>query len=422
MPADSVNARRSLHAVLGAVVVFTVACSDGPNSPRDEVRSLVVNNDVAALAGAVSYANAGALPLEPVSPGAGLSTVSARTSATAAAPILLELVAEVASPVVSGRTLEATHVAIFGNNAFVSYNAAGEESVGAVASFDITDSRRPRLISLAALPNADANAIAYSNGRLFVAEATTDTAFADRAVLERIEVRNGQFQSTTVRVGLSSYAATGVAIYRGAVFATSGNGGLRSGGVTMLNESTMQPIYLDTFPDARAMEIAPDANLAIATQGTPGRARLYDVTTGQLRVADIAIGGSTLRASKGNIVVVRDWAFIAVGDGGMKVLSLARRRVIDGLARPTAAGVSSENLVTNAVSIDNNLVILANGGAGVWVASKSGNGSLNTSPGLTVLGRIGLSGTVSANYVASSGGLMFVAAGRGGLKIIKVTQ
>jgi len=422
MPADSVNVRRSLHAVLGAVVVFTVACSDGPSSPRDETRSIVVNNDLAALAASVSYANARDLPIEPVTPSAGLSTMSALQAATAAAPLSLQLVAEVASPVVNGRTLEATHVVAVGNNTYVSYNAAGEESVGAIASFNTTNSQVPTLVSFAALPNADANAIVFSGGRLFVAEASTDTAFADRAVLERVDVHNGQFRGTTTRVGLPSYAATGIAIYRGFIFVTSGTGGPRQGGFTMLEESTLRKVYSDSFPDARALAIVPEANLAIAVQGTPGRARLYDVTTGQLRVADIAIGGSTLRNSKGNVQVVRDWAFIAAGDGGMKVLSVARRQVIDGLARPTATGVAPENLVTNAVAVDNNLIFLANGGAGLWVASKSGNGSAGTSPNVTLLGKVNFGGTVSTNYVAVSGSLLFVAAGRGGLKIIKVTQ
>ena len=41
-------------------------------------------------------------------------------------------------------------------------------------------------------------------------------------------------------------------------------------------------------------------------------------------------------------------------------------------------------------------------------------------PNLSLLGKIRFPGRVSANYVASEGGMIFVAAGLGGLKIIRV--
>lgn len=430
------SARRTASAGALAGMLALGACSDAVRpiaGPSD--LHLQIDNDAASLAARMRYDNAGPLDIEAVAPPASVASAvvanSAVTNAAVVQALSLTLQAEVAPPVVNGVPVQATHVDVSGNYAVVSYATADESYGGAVALFDVSNTARPTLVSLVTLPNADVNAVAFGRTsgkgsravtRIFLAEATSDSGFVEGGVLERLDMVGGRIVGNSRRLALPSYAGTGVAVYAAYVFATSGTGGALMGGVTMVDGERMTAVAVDRFADARAMAIAPEANLAIATQGTPGRARLYDMSTGQLRISDLMVGGSTGRAAKGNVKVVRDWAYVAAGDGGLRVLSIARRRVIDSIARPQVEGVAPEDQVTNAVTVDGDLAFIANGGAGVWIVSTRTDGSSSGTPAVSVLGRLRFSGPVSANFVASRNGTMFVAAGAGGLKIVRVTR
>jgi hypothetical protein len=87
------------------------------------------------------------------------------------------------------------------------------------------------------------------------------------------------------------------------------------------------------------------------------------------------------------------------------------------IPRAFIAGVSPEASVTNAVTLLGNNLIHANGGAGVWVTATK---HLQQTPSFTPVGRIAFENGVSANFVAAKGQMLFVAAGRGGLKIVRV--
>lgn len=409
---------RRFHALCIALsaVVALAACSDAPSAPDAGPSHISINTDATALSGYVRYVDSESLAVDPV----GGEGAPARPMLAAAPPsFTLTLKAEVASPVVNGRTLEATHVVADAKYAYVTYGASGEESVGAIASFDISNPDRPKLLSLASLPTSDVNAIAMGSTKIYLAEATSDAGFAERAVLEELTVLKGVIQPVSRRVGLPSYAATGVSLYSGFIFVTSGSGGSGSGGVTVLDVSRLAALWSDIFLDARAMSIAPLSRTAVALQGSQGRLRVYDATNYLAGPYTIDIGGASIPSSKGTLEILNDWVFASAGEGGAKIVSISGRRVIASLPRPVEADVDPADAVSNAVTVDGDLVFVANGGAGVYVASKQGNGT-GMNPNLTLLGKIRFSGRVSANYVASKSGMLFVAAGLGGLKIIRV--
>lgn len=404
---------------VAALALVFAACSDAPAGPGVDEPRLEIITDAATLASMVRLTNGRELPIESVE---GRASLSARATAAATAPFALALQAEVTPPVVGGRTLEATHLVVEQDYAYVSYGASGDDFAGAVVVFDIRTRTNPRVVSMALLPRVDVNAIAVSAGRVYLAEARGDSAFSDRAALEVIEVRSGVLQPSSRRVPVPSYAATGVSIYGNLIFVTSGTGGPRQGGVTVIDRARLVVLGTDPFADARALEVSQTEEVAIAFQGTPGRLRVYDARTGTLRISELAVGGGGIAASKGDLETMRDWVYVAAGDGGVKVVSLARRAVIDSLARPVDASVEPADAVSNAVTVDADLVLVANGGAGVYVASQQGTGSSTGRPNLSLLGRIRFDGPVSANFVGSRNGVLFVASGLGGLKIISVTR
>ena len=95
------------------------------------------------------------------------------------------------------------------------------------------------------------------------------------------------------------------------------------------------------------------------------------------------------------------------------------------MPRPDAAslGLSPSVVVTNAASVDGDLLFVANGEAGVYVAQGSqsfaATGS-ETAQEITMLGKLRFNNLQSVNHVAYRSGHLIIAAGLGGLKIVKV--
>ncbi|MBE0595046.1 MAG: hypothetical protein IH616_21885, partial [Gemmatimonadales bacterium] len=96
---------------------------------------------------------------------------------------------------------------------------------------------------------------------------------------------------------------------------------------------------------------------------------------------------------------------------------------------PDIDGVALEDEVTNGVSHSGNLVFIASGGAGLFVAQathdlddESNAGCNSPDFGLTLLGQVQFPGSPSANYVDSKGNLLFVANGLGGLSIVRIDR
>jgi hypothetical protein len=374
-----------------------------------------VSNDAAALASRVQLFNGQAVGLDP----SGL-TASARAALNAAPPVTatFALYAQVAPPVVDGQALEATHIFLDHDYAYVSYMVHGETTLGGVEVFDITHPGTPRLISQAILRGTDVAAISVDDNAVYLAAATDDTTFAERAVLEEISLSHGLLTQTTRRWGLPSYLATSIDVKDKMVYVTSGTGGPNQGGLTVLDQKSLTPVTSEAFLDARAVS-AESKGYVLVAQGTPARLRIYSEKSGAL-INTVPLAGGTIPDSKSTVAAVDHWAFVSTGDGGMQVVDLAAGKVVASLPQPVMAGVDPADAVTNAVSLSGDLVLTANGGAGVFVSysdySKVKSGA---TPQLLALGRLGMSGSV--NFVASDKTTLFLATGTGGLAILGVT-
>lgn len=310
--------------------------------------------------------------------------------------------------------MQATHVVLTGDYAYVTYNVAGSTYLGGVQNKNF-----PTLLSQAIFTNTDVSAVTYDNGKLYLAEATSDTNFLYPAVIEEIVLQSNTISLNTRRKGISSFVATDIKAYGGKLFASSGSGGPAVGELTVLDAATLNEITSYQFLDARAVNVY--SNLITIMQATPARLRVYDGTTNAF-VKSITVGGANIADSKSTANVVLSRAFVAAGDEGMKVVSLTTDAVVDSIPRAIVAGLDPSLTVTNAVSVNNDLVFLANGEAGVYVAQAAINLE-TTSAGntnLVLLGKMQFGAQQSANFVASSGDILFIAGGLGGLKIVEV--
>jgi hypothetical protein len=347
----------------------------------------------------------------------------------------LVLVAQVAPPELDGVRLQASHALIHGSRAYVTYNVQGPMRKGGVDVFDVDHPESVELVSSALFTDTDVSAAdLHGSSDLYLVTATDDPGFATPAALEAVELDGGKLTSTSRRVGLPSYAGTGVRVQGGTVYVTSGTGGDPVGGLSVFDRTSLELTAFDPFEDARAVDV--HEGLVVALRGTPGELRLYDAGSASFE-RSIASGGANVPESKGTVTIAQSCVFYAAGDEGLRVVDIESGNTVLTLPVPDLDGVAPEDEVTNGASVSGDLVFIANGGAGLFVARASrnldddgGNGQGADrgaqcdacDVGLELLGRIHFPGDESANYVASRGNLLFVANGLGGLSIVRIDR
>jgi hypothetical protein len=110
----------------------------------------------------------------------------------------------------------------------------------------------------------------------------------------------------------------------------------------------------------------------------------------------------------------------------VQVLSLATGNVLGHVPLPDPAdlGLDPSVVVTNSVSAEGNLLFISNGEAGVYVAQSDIPFEQDwgeTLHAITVLGKLRFNALQSVNHVAYKDGVLFVASGLGGLKVVRLS-
>ena len=420
--------RKLAVALICVVALVHVSCSDS-TGPGDQSNARIsITNNAGVLAARVTYMN-DSIPVDsagvgyPSAPAPLASASISRSSAASQAGLNLSLKAEVAPPSIGGQALQATSVSIVGNLAVVSYNMVGNPYLGGVDVIDITNRNQPVLRSEALFQNTDVSAVTTSGVNVYLAEATGDTGFASPAVFEVVKLVGNQLVLTgNTRAGLSSFAATSVA-FGTRVYATSGD----AGSLFMLNPATFAVTSSIPLTDARWVAVG--GGQVAVVQGVPGRLAVYNESNMSL-VGSWPFKGADIAQSKSQAELVGGKAFIAAGDSGVQVLNSSTGAFLGQVPRPNpdSVGLSPSVVVTNAVAIDQDLMFISNGEAGVYLAqgsqvfSTSGTGAQT----ITMRGKLRFGNLQSVNHVAYSAGgpgnpgILIIAAGLGGLKIVQV--
>lgn len=391
------------------VIVLTVAaigCKKSTPKEGDEPTldkkgpEVVLNNNESALNARVSYPNT-AVSLMSV----GTKGVESREDFS---QYNLQLIAEVAAPTHQGKTLQATHIDFSGNKVYVSYNTRGETYLGGVDVFDVSNEAQPRLISQAIMPNTDISSVVFNNNFVYLASATDvdkDASLTAPAVLDRIALSNGVLTSTSGRVQLKGFVGKNILAKNNKIYVVSST----QGGLSVVNPAD--------FKEEKSLAITGSSALASNASGSnifvlkdkPGQ--ILGLNASDLSIAKTINLAADLPETASHIETINDNFLHAAGRAGLNYLS-SSGALIDNIPVPVTAGVDPEDIVTNNVSINNNLIYIANGAAGLYVAKLEGST-------LVLLGKASLG--ASTNYVKSSGNLIFVATGNGGLKILKMT-
>jgi hypothetical protein len=408
--------------VLLGVFALT-SCYDQLLVPDEQADGrLTVTNDEATLSARLAYRDT-EIPIEEGTPG----LFGARAAPPTPSSVTLKLVAELDPPVVDGRVVQATSVSSrLRFNFLISYNMASDPFVGAVDYVINPFGTTPRLVSSVTFSDSDISAVGLDDDWIYAAQATGASGHATPASLERLSLTSsGILLENNDRLDLSSFAATSVLTVERVVYLTTGDGGH----VYALDASDMRTLAQFPLHDARWVAHDADHGRIVVVQGTPGRISVFRegvFSDGSMELlGTFPFPGADVPHSKSTVEVVGGKAFIAAGPEGVQVMCLDDGQIVGSVPRPDPEGLGLDPsvVVTNAVTVDEDLMFISNGEAGVYVAAGDADFAgtpCDAQQNITMLGHLGFDDLESVNHVDYENKRLLVAAGLGGLKIVQI--
>lgn len=329
--------------------------------------------------------------------------------------VKLKYKATIKPPKINGNQVKATSISIDdGNNiAYVSYNTEGNEYLGAVDIIDISNIKKPQILTTLKLTSTDVSSIyaSPSNQKLFLATATSDAEFSAPAVLESINLTSsGDYKSPDFRSALTSFVATDVKEIDDVVYSISGNTGALF--KTDLNGSSTEKIK--DIDDARWIHY--NSNKIVVLAGTPAKIYVFNRFNLSLE-ATYSPGGANIAESKSQIHLHNNYMYVAAGDEGCKILELKNGNEVFSVENPKLNQLSSEKTVCNSVAVYNDYIFKGNGEAGVYVLQHDGDPSNSN-----INGNLKFKKNKSVNHLTIHNGHLFVARGLGGFIIAEISE
>lgn len=398
------------------MVFFTTlySCSDNDDDKQKDQKETIlervtINNNSADLNSRVSYSDElmviNSLPqLETKSTKEGIEIDKTKNYA-------FKLRAQVDAPKVKGNVIQATHVKIVDDMAFVSYNTKGNVYQGGVELFNISDGSNPILQAQALFNDVDVSAVEYYNGKIYLAGAIDPESIGytleSPAILIEMELSpSGQILPVTNIYDLPSYVATDVEVDENYIYVTSGS----DGKLTILNHDLSLATDIN-INDARSLSV--NGNNIYALDATNEKIQTFNKSD-FTELDPILVQGPISDESKTEIDATDKYVFAALNKSGLDIC-LLDGSLKEHFNRPeTPAGGLDEDYVTNSVALNDELLLIGNGGAGIYVGAMIPEDDDKVS----ILGSMDFHASV--NFVESKGNYIFVAAGTGGLKILTI--
>ncbi len=396
--------------VLGVVFSLAISCTVntpqlGPNpvreiNPAANDSRIVRNNDENTLAGKVKHQNT---PV-PIVPDENYQTKSISGGQSS---LKLSLIARIDPPVVDGIPVQASHVIIKNNLAYVSYNLAGDGFKGAVHIVDVTNPDRPVLKAEMLIRDTDINTLALDESNHLYLAGASDNSATDGATPSKIEIFQldnggtafGQLLKTLV---LPSYGSVDIKLLNNKIFVAVG---AKDGGIAQINPTTLQSEKFTKMEDLRWLSSTSRGEL-VALQGTPGKLNVFG-KKGAVQNS-FPIPGLSDLFHKSTVDIKGNTAFVGASDGGFLAVNIYSGKLKEQIVPPKKR--------TNAVSVFGNFVFVANGEDGISVAEILPDNTLN------VIGSLALQSDFSSNMIFYRDPFVFIANGRGGLNILNTVS
>ena len=394
-----------------ASIAFFVSCNDETTVFVDELQeNLVLENNLVKLSGSINFENSGVLDIFEDEQNTNKQFSAAKVDEAGDYPITL--VAQVSPPSFGGSTvLTASHVDVDGDYAYVSYNIAGEDYFGAIDIINVADPHNPVVTSRLIYLNSDINSLQYSDGYLYAVGGLNKEASltaTSSSFVTKIKINAGGTMDLSAGV-LYGYQpgdnSTDVHVDGKEVYVSSG----KDGSVTIYDTKDFDVKKEELFSDLRSLAFS---NNRVAVLDAGFGLRILDDKLNTKK--EIAINSDFGAYTKRTVDFIDDKIVVAEGSMGVGLYSYSsgtRLQYIPISIDPnnTATG----DMVNNAVAFNKDIILMANGGAGLSLSEDRG-------PSARPYGVIQINGSV--NYVESKGDYAFAASGAQGLQIIKLNR
>lgn len=389
------------------ILGLSISCSDETTVFKDAQEDVKLETSQNVLDNSVVYDNSGVLGIAEQDQLSGKWSKSNENELAGDYP--LTLVAQVNPPSFSGgENLTASHVFVEGDLAYVSYNTVNAVYAGGVDVINIGDPNNPLVIGRLYFLNADINSLKYDSGFVYAVggvDAELSVRATSNSFIAKIPVSGGKFNTEAITYGFQQgFVGTDVETTPNTILVTSG----QDGSLTIYDKGTLEIIEEVPFSDLRSVAVNGD-DLALL-DGSIGIRKLDQnyKEIGEIGIdSDFGIAKRTIAFSGENIIV-------SEGPIGAGIYNYATGTLLEHvpiLINP--AGVETGDIVTNAVATNKNVLLMANGGAGLCLSEEQDNAT-------DLVGIIELEGSI--NYVASKDDYIFAASGKRGLQIIKLNR
>lgn len=390
-------------------MAFVWSCSDETTVFSDPQDDVALEESQAVLESSIIFDNSGVLDIFEQDNITGKFSLTSKNTQAGDYPLTLVAQVKVPSFTGGGENLTASHVHVSGDYAYVSYNTVLDGYAGGVDIIDVSDPNNPRVTSRMYYINADVNAIKYDNGNIYAVggvDAEKSVSATSNSFVAKIPVANGVMQTSSIIYGFQEgFNANDVEVTSNTVMVTSG----KDGYLSVYNKSDLMTQNQAAFADLRSVAIN---GSSIAVLDASKGVDILDLNLQTIR--EIPIDSDFGNSSKRTLDFSSDNIVVPEGSRGAGVYSATTGALLEYipiLVNPD--GVAESDIVTNAVALNENVLLMANGGAGLCLSEDQGD---NTD----LVGIIELDGSI--NFVESTNDYIFAASGRQGLQIIKLNR
>lgn len=382
-----------------AASVFMFRCTDEDPQTNNQNGDLVINNDDNDLSVRVKVSSD------------TIDVISDDPNGKKKREFQLILTSEISSPEVEGETLMANSLDMRSNLVAVSYNLRGDVYGGAV-DLMLLSGDKITLTSQLVASSADVNATYFDGSRLYLTGASTGSD--STAFIYQLNVKKNKLVTeSAIFSWLGGHTGTGIVEEGKFVYVTTGDNVNTGGGLHIRNQADLSISSYQPFHDARWVDIK--EKMIYVQQGTPGNLSVMSVEEpGQSQ--QYSVDGSDIPESKSSFDISGDLVFLASGYDGVQIINRKTGVKVAQIAIPEN---SSTDVITNSVTVEGNKIFISNGES-VLAAKFDNKNTENPNP--EVLGKLDLGDHQSINHVRFRNNRLVIAAGLGGVKVIKVVN
>ncbi|MBU3024793.1 hypothetical protein [Zobellia galactanivorans] len=399
---------KKLSLVALAASTIILSCSDETTVFKDTEDDISIEAEASVLENSILFDDAGVLEIKKTD---GSTGKTSKTIEEMAGDYPLTLVARVDPPsYTGGDNLTASHIDVDGNYAYVSYNTVEDGYAGGIDIIDVSDPNNPKVTSRLYYSNADINAVEYDNGYVYAVggvDSEKSVRATSNSFIVKIPASGGILDvSRELIYGFQEgFTANDVEVTTNGILVTSGKDGL----LTYYKKTDLSTKNDVSFSDLRS--VAYDNGVIAVLDASQG-VSIMDENFVERKI--IAIDSDFGQSSKRTLDFSGEKIIVSEGSKGAGVYNMDSGSLIEYipiLLNPV--GTETENIVTNAVAMNEDILLMANGGAGLCL-SEDVDGQTN------IVGVVDLDGSI--NYVASKGDYIFAASGKAGLQIVKLNR